>query len=80
MITHGYSRGVDFVSYPKGIRISIRLGLNFDQVITNSAMTHVLVLSVEVRRNERLWRTLNIGNMFGPNFGFKNSQSFQFKE
>ena len=33
---------------------SIRLGLNFDQVITNSVMTHVMVLGVKVRRIERL--------------------------
>ena len=29
--------------------------------------------------NERLWLTLDIGIMFRPTFGFKNSQLFQFK-
>ena len=24
-----------------------------------------------MRRNEQLWHTLDIGNMFGPTFGFK---------
>ena len=33
----------------------IKLGLDFDQGGTNSVMTHVLVLGVQVRRNERLW-------------------------
>ena len=33
----------------------ISLGLNFNQARTKSAMTHVLVLSSKVRRNERLW-------------------------
>ena len=32
----------------------MKLGLNFDQAKTISAMTDVLVLSVKVRRNERL--------------------------
>ena len=36
-------------------------------------MTHVLVLSAKVRRSEWLWQTLDIGNMFGLTFGFKNS-------
>ena len=35
-------------------RLSIRLGLNFDQAIANSVMTHVMVLSAKVRWNERL--------------------------
>ena len=43
----------------------------FDQVGTNSVMTHVMVLSAKVRRNERLWQTVDIGNMCGLNFGFK---------
>ena len=34
--------------------ISIKLELNFDEAKINSAMTHVLVLSVGVRRNEWL--------------------------
>ena len=33
--------------------ISIHLGLDFDHVGTNNAMTHVMVLSAKVRRNER---------------------------
>ena len=39
----------------QGTRMSSLLGLNFDQVKINSAMTHVLVLSVKVRKNERSW-------------------------
>ena len=34
-------------------------------------MTQVLVLSAKERRNERLWRILNIGNMFKPTMGSK---------
>ena len=34
-------------------------------------MTHVPSLSAKVRRNERLWHTLDTGNMLGPNFDFK---------
>ena len=30
--------------------------------------------------NERLWQTLDIGNMLRPTFGFKYSHEFQFKE
>ena len=44
------------------------------QAGTNNGMTHAKVLSAKVRRNERLWQTLDIGNMFGPNFGFKIPQ------
>ena len=47
----------------------IKLGLNLDQVGTNNTMTHVLVLSANVKRNERSWQTLEIGNV-----GFKNLQ------
>jgi hypothetical protein len=36
----------------QGTRILIRLGLNFDQVIINSVMACVLVLSFKVRRVE----------------------------
>ena len=43
------------LEFPLGCdRISIKLGLNFDKVGTNNAITHVLVLSAKVRRNERL--------------------------
>ena len=34
-------------------------------------MTHVLGLSAKVRRNEQLWQTLDICNIFGPNFWFQ---------
>ena len=40
-------------------------------------MTRVVVSSAKVRRNEWLWQTLDIGNMFGATFGFKNSQYFK---
>ena len=43
-------------------------------------MTHVLVLSAKVRTNERLWQTLDIGNMFGHAFGLKNSKGLHSKE
>lgn len=50
------------------------LALNFDWAGTNNFVTYVLVLSAKVRRNELLnewlWHTLDIGNMFGPTFGF----------
>ena len=60
----------------------ISLGLNFDHVriefdhdgINGDIMTYVLVLSVKVRRNEWLWQTLDVGNMFVPTFGFKTSR------
>ena len=41
------------------------MGLNFDHDGTNSAVTHVLGLSASVRRNEWLWRTLDIDNISG---------------
>jgi hypothetical protein len=44
----------------KGTEISIKLGLNFDQATTDSAMTHILVLSVNVRRNKRIERAVII--------------------
>lgn len=34
------------------IEFPIRMGLNFDQAKTNNAITHVMVLSDKVRRNE----------------------------
>ena len=37
--------------------ISTKLGLDFDRAGTKSAMTHILVLSVKVRRIEWLWHT-----------------------
>ena len=40
----------------------------------------LMVLSAKVRRKEQLWHTLDIGNIFGPTFGFKNSQKYQSKE
>ena len=51
-----------------------QVGLNFDQARTNIAITHVMILSVEVRRSERLWQFRDIDNMFGTTFGFKDSQ------
>ena len=30
-------------------------------------MTHVFVVIAKVRKNERLWHTLNMGDMCGPN-------------
>jgi hypothetical protein len=62
----------------QGTRILTRLGLHFDQVGTSSVMTHVLVLSAKMG-NEQLWHTLDIGNMFGPTFGLKNSQYFNLR-
>ena len=53
---------------------------NVNQVTTNGAMTHVLVLSAKARINKGLCHTLDIDNVFGPTFGFKNSQKFQIKE
>ena len=42
------------------------------------------VSSAKVRRissqNEQSWQTLDIGNVFKPTSGFKNSQFFQFKK
>ena len=52
-------------------------GLNFNQSKTNSAMTHAMVLSAKVRTNERLWHTLDIGNMCGQLLALL---FFQFKE
>ena len=68
-----YSRDTYSRSGPhrQGTGISIELGLNFNQAGTNSAMTHVLILSAKGRRNEWLWQTLDIGNMFGPTFDFR---------
>ena len=63
-----------------GLNFFITLGLNFNWARTNSAMTHAMVLSAKVRRNEQLWHTLDIGGMCGPTFGFKNSKYFQIKE
>ena len=50
------------------------VGTEFYMVVTNSVMTHIVALSGNVRRNEQLWHTIDIGNMFGPTFGFKDSQ------
>jgi hypothetical protein len=33
--------------------LAIRLGLEFDHAGINSAMTHIMLLSAKVRRNER---------------------------
>jgi hypothetical protein len=45
------------------------LGLNFNQAKTNSATTHVFVLSARVRTEERLWSTLNTNDILRPTFG-----------
>ena len=37
-----------------GIKFLIKLGLNLDEVGTNSAMTHILVLGAKLTRNEWL--------------------------
>ena len=63
----------------QGIGTSIKLGLNFNQVRTNSAMTHLLVLSAKVRRNDLLWHALDISNVFGPTSSFKHSQTFNMR-
>ena len=60
--------------------MSIKLGLNFGHVIINNDMTHVTYLSVKVRTNEHLCHNIDIGNMFGPTFGFKNPYLYQFKK
>jgi hypothetical protein len=45
-------------------------------------MTHVMVLSVKVRRNERLKKAVmaDIGNMFGLTFGFKIHSNFNLRK
>ena len=48
-----------------------KVKLNSGPAKTNSAMIRVLVLSAKVRRNERLWHTLDIGNMFRSTSGLK---------
>ena len=77
-----YSGGIYSRSRPinnlQGTEILIMLGQNFDCAKPNSAMTHVLVLSAKSEewtvkmRNE--WHIIDIGNILGPTFGFKNSQ------
>ena len=37
-------------------------------------------LSAKVRKNERLWETVDVDCMLGPTFGFKYSQEFQIEE
>ena len=48
-----YFRYRDAINNLHATRILIRLGLNFNQVGTNNVMTHVMVLSAKVKRNER---------------------------
>jgi hypothetical protein len=48
------------------------LGLNFDQAGINNVMTHVMVLSVKVRRSERLRQTLGNGNTFKIHINFNS--------
>ena len=38
-----------------------------------------MVLSANVTRNEWLWQTLDIGNMFGPSLASKIHNNFNFK-
>jgi hypothetical protein len=57
-----------------------QVGTEFDQARTNSAMTHVHGFDATTRWYEQSLETLEIGNMFGPTFGFKNSHNLQFKE
>jgi hypothetical protein len=42
-------------------------------------MTHVFGLCIKIRRNERLWQTLDTRNMVGSNFGFKIHGDFSLK-
>ena len=42
-------------------------------------MTHVMVLSAKVRRNERLWQTLDIGNVFGPTLASRFHRNFNLR-
>ena len=44
----------DFIGNIRGTGISFTLGLKLDHAGIDNAMTHVLVLSAEVRRNEQL--------------------------
>lgn len=60
----------DPIGNPRIIGTSIKLGFNFNQAKTNSAMIRVVVLSGD----EQLWHILDIDNMFGPIFDFKISQ------
>jgi hypothetical protein len=59
-----------------------KVGTKFDMVRSHSAMTHVMVLSVKVRRNERLTKAVmaDIGNMFGLTFGFKIHSNFNLRK
>ena len=67
-MTHMYSRG----AYSQwGSHWRHTWYRNFNQVGINNAMIYVMALSAKVRRNERLWHILDIGNIFGPTFGFK---------
>ena len=52
----------------QGAIILIKLALNIVQAGTNNAMTRVLVLSAKVNKNEQLWQTLDVGNMFEHKF------------
>ena len=58
-----------------------KVGTKFDLVRSHSAMTHVMILSVKVRRNKRLKKEVmkDIGNMFGLPFGFKINGNFNLR-
>ena len=59
--------------------ISSRLELHLNQAESNNVMKYVMILSPKMRRNEWLWRILDIGNMFRPTFGFKNNFNLRNK-
>ena len=69
----------DFLNVPLRLNTSLRWTIWLIPRVFNvsrfrcNAMTHVLALSATVRRNERLWRNLDIGKIIGATFGFQNS-------
>lgn len=42
-------------------------------------MTYAMAFSAKVRKNEQLWHTIDICNMFGPTFGFENHNNFNVR-
>ena len=51
----------------QGPMISNMLGLDFNLAGINSVTTHIFGFDTKVRRNEQLWQTLDIRNMFQAN-------------
>ena len=48
-----HKSSIDPLEFRSGLAwILIKLGLNFDHVVTNNAMTHVLVLSAKLRKDQ----------------------------